>query len=118
MIKIITLYRMNKNSRYYQKENFDNINYPVLITWGIPDEENQPQIVGEINHFRLEENELYADVHIFKNETLDKISAEEIIEAYRFVPFGEGRLDKNGAVIDYSLKYINLIPKNESSFEQ
>ena len=117
MIKIITLYQMNKNGRYYQKENFDSINYPVYITWGIPDEENSPQIIGEINNFKLEGNELNADVHIFKNETLDKMSAEEIIEAYRFVPFGEGGLDKNGAVIDYSLKYINLIPKSDCSFE-
>lgn len=106
------LNKINLNRRIYTPDSFKSLPKDIPVYLG--DDRNIP--VGVSSEFEIKDNILYSKIKLFSHPYLDKLSEDNIKSLFSFVPNGVGNLNENSEVIDYTLKYISIISKEESAF--
>lgn len=117
-VPIATLGKPNRNQRVYLKESFQPFPDKVPVEVGVRDgdcEDFPPKpAVGEAFAFRFEGDRLMADVEV--SDEIIALMKAGLKPSVSFVMNGEGYVDDKKVITDFDLKYVAVLPEDQSAF--
>lgn len=104
-IDILEFDKPTVNNRIYKKEN---INFPDSLYVYQGQEQYLSNIVGVCENIKVENNCIVGEFKVYN--TPMKFVLEEMLKdgRFKYTPSGIGKVDKDGIVTDYNMKYINV----------